>query len=375
MTVATDTKRRFRLLPEDRYLGWTPYVWLMYLPTVFLQPALGGSKLGWIFSLLAVVAFLPLYFRGFWARSREAYLIIAAIAAIGAALAPVNATGFVFFVFAASFAGTQRPTRLAVQMLGALTFVVLVEAFVLRLPLLAWIWAAILIWMVGGVNAHFASVKEANKELRLARDEIEHLATVAERERIARDLHDLLGHTLSLITLKSSLASRVAERDPARAIVEIRDVERISREALGEVRVAVAGYRDAGLVRAVASAEQMLVAAGIEATVAIDPIPLSANEEGVLALAVKEGTTNVVKHSRASKCSISLGREGDMRRLSICDNGTWRRSADGSGLLGMRERVEAIGGEFSIERDSGTELVIELRDPQASAGSLVHIVA
>lgn len=375
MTVATDTKRRFRLLPEDRYLGWTPYVWLMYLPTVFLQPALGGSRLEWIFSLLAVVAFLPLYFRGFWARSREAYLIIAAIAAIGAALAPVNAAGFVFFVFAASFAGTQRPTRLAVQMLGALTSVLLVEAFVLRLPLLAWIWAAILIWMVGGVNAHFGSVKEANKELRLARDEIEHLATVAERERIARDLHDLLGHTLSLITLKSSLASRVAERDPARAIVEIRDVERISREALGEVRAAVAGYRDAGLVRAVASAEQMLVAAGIEATVAIDPIPLSANEEGVLALAVKEGTTNVVKHSRASKCSISLGREGDMRRLSICDNGTWRRSADGSGLLGMRERVEAIGGEFSIERDSGTELVIELRDPQASAGSLVHIVA
>jgi len=256
-----------------------------------------------------------------------------------------------------------------------LTAILLAEAWAFHLPLFAWAWAPIVVWMVGGVNAHYASVKTANKELQLARDEIEHLATVAERERIARDLHDLLGHTLSLITLKSSLASRVAERDPARAIAEIRDVERISRDALGEVRAAVAGYREAGLARAVASAEQMLIAAGIEATVAIGAIPLSANEEGVLALAVREGATNVVRHSRASKCSISLTGDGDVRTLSISDNGTWRNAPDGSGLSGMRERVEAIGGDLSIERDHGTELVIELRDAHVVASSPVHIVA
>jgi two-component system sensor histidine kinase DesK len=376
MSIASTRNPPFRLLPEDRYLGWTPYVWLVYLPTVFLQPALGGgSSREWIFSVLATALFLPLYFRGYWARGKEAYLIIATIAAIGAVLVPTNPSGFVFFVYAAAFAGTRRPTRLAVQILGALTAILLAEALVFHLPLFAWAWAPIVVWMVGGVNAHYASVKTANKELQLARDEIEHLATVAERERIARDLHDLLGHTLSLITLKSSLASRVAERDPARAIAEIRDVERISREALSEVRAAVAGYREAGLARAVASAEQMLIAAGIEATVAIDAVQLSANEEGVLALAVREGTTNVVKHSRASRCSISLTREDDVRTLSISDNGAWRNAPYGSGLSGMRERVEAIGGGLSIERDSGTELVIELRDAHVCASSPVHIVA
>ncbi len=379
MNMPAESSRRFRLLPEDRYLGWTPYVWLVYLPTLFVQPAFGGGPAStWVLTSIATLVFLPLYFRGYWARGREAYGIIAAITAIGAALVMVNASAFVLFIYAAAFAGVQRPTKLAVRLLALLSAIAVVESFALQLPLFAWGWAPLLIWMIGGVNAHYATVRQGNVALKRAHEEIEHLATVAERERIARDLHDLLGHTLSLITLKSSLASRVADRDPARAIAEIRDVERISREALAEVRSAVAGYREAGLARAVASAEQMLSAAGIETSVAIDPLQLSANEEGVLALAVRESVTNVVKHSRASSCSISLERDGSTRRLSVSDNGSWKKAPGGSGLVGMRERVEAIGGELSIERDNGTRLVIDLSDPvrdAAADSSPVHIVA
>ncbi len=379
MNIPAESSRRFRLLPEDRYLGWTPYVWLVYLPTLFLQPAFGGAPARtWVLTSTATLVFLPLYFRGYWARGREAYVIIALITAIGAALVPVNVSAFVFFIYAAAFAGVQRPTEFAVRLLALLTAIALVESFLLQLPVFTWGWAPVLIWMIGGVNAHYATVRQGNIALKRAHEEIEHLATVAERERIARDLHDLLGHTLSLITLKSSLASRVADRDPARAIAEIRDVERISREALAEVRSAVAGYREAGLARAVASAEQMLSAAGIETTVVIDPLQLSANEEGVLALAVRESVTNVVKHSRASSCSISLERDGSTRRLSVSDNGNWKTAPGGSGLVGMRERVEAIGGELSIDRDHGTRLMIDLSDhvtDAAADSSPVHIVA
>jgi len=383
MSQAVEMKTRFRLLPEDRYLGWTPYVWLIYLPTLFMQLAFGGaSRVGWVLTLISVAVFLPLYFRSYWARENESYVIIAAMAALGIILVPFNGAGFVFFVYAAAFAGTRRPTRQALRIFGILTAIVLVEAFLLHLPLWSWVWAAVFIWIIGGVNTHFETVRESNKQLQRAHEEIEHLATMAERERIARDLHDLLGHTLSLITLKSSLASRLADRDPARAIAEIRDVERISREALSEVRSAVAGYREAGLARAVASAEQMLTAAGIKPTLQVEAVPLATIEEGVLALAVREAVTNVVKHSRAKACSIQLTRVGDVRRLSIVDDGVWKGTRDGNGLVGMRERVEAIGGELLVIRENGTSVVIELRDGAIAAGSispseqsLIHIVA
>jgi len=383
MSTSTESKRHFRLLPEDRFLGWTPYMWLVYLPPLFLQPALGGaSATTWVMTSVVGVAFLPLYFRGYWARGVEVYLIIGAIAALGALLVPFNSSGFVFFIYAAGFAGTQRPVKRAVQLLVVLASVLLAEALLLQLPLWAWGWAFGLVWMVGAVNAHYSSVRVANSKLRMAQEEIEHLATVAERERIARDLHDLLGHTLSLITLKSSLAARLADRDPARAIAEIKDVERISRDALTEVRAAVAGYRDAGLARAVASAEQMLAAGGIAATVAMGTLEMTSADEAVLALAVREGVTNVVKHSGASSCSISLVRDGDRRRLSIVDNGRWKQTADGNGLSGMRERVEAVGGAVSIERGSETRLTIELpvvwrvaNDRAESAPAALHIVA
>ncbi|MEP6507546.1 MAG: sensor histidine kinase [Gemmatimonadales bacterium] len=368
-------RKRFRLLPDDRTVGWTPYAWLVYFPTLFLQPAMEHAPtFVWVITAIVGIIFLALYFRCHWAHGREANLIIASIVALGAVLALFNVSGFVLFIYAAGFAGTHLQTRRALQAFAAFAALILLEAFVLHLPLFAWVWAVVLVWMIGGVNAHYATVRKGNAVLRQAREEIEHLATVAERERIARDLHDLLGHTLSLITLKSSLASRLADRDPARAVAEIRDVERISREALSEVRSAVAGYREAGLARAVASAEQMLAAAGIEHHSAIDDVSVSPSEEGVLALAVREAVTNVVKHSRATSCTISFSREGAMRRLTVGDNGHWTSAPDGNGLAGMRERVDAIGGQLSVAHDGGTKLVIDLPDSEQGM-SQVHIVA
>jgi two-component system sensor histidine kinase DesK len=194
----------------------------------------------------------------------------------------------------------------------------------------------------------------------VAQDEIEHLARIAERERIARDLHDVLGHTLSLIILKSELASKVADTNPARAVAEIRDVEAISREALAQVRAAVKGYRSTGLENELIHAEQTLETAGIHVETSIDRPSLPLAHEGVLALALREAVTNVVRHAHATSCRVRLEKTGSWCEMEIADDGRGGEAPEGSGLSGMRTRVEALGGTLLRETGRGTSLKIRL---------------
>lgn len=173
----------------------------------------------------------------------------------------------------------------------------------------------------------------------------DHLAD-QERLRLARDLHDLLGHSLSLITIKSQLAHRLlASGDTERAATEISDVERVARESLQDVRHAVDGYRQPGLTSALAGARAALAAAGIETTIEANAEALPTAVDAALAWAVREGVTNVVRHSHATTCSIRLTREGPEARLEITDNGPpASMNAPGNGLRGLEERAAARGG-------------------------------
>jgi two-component system sensor histidine kinase DesK len=213
---------------------------------------------------------------------------------------------------------------------------------------------------VGSVNIHFAQRNQANRRLRLAQDEIEHLARVAERERIARDLHDVLGHTLSVVILKSELASKLIGHDTERAGNEIRDVERISREALAEVRNAIGGYRAGGLEEEFARAASTLETAGVAAECRSVHVALSPARETVLALAVREAVTNVVRHARARQCRLELEEVDGCCLLEIEDDGRGSSQAEGNGVRGMRERVEALGGTLRRETSAGTKLTIML---------------
>ena len=188
-------------------------------------------------------------------------------------------------------------------------------------------------------------------ELRAAREEIARLAVAEERLRFARDLHDLLGHSLSLITLKSELAGRLLPANPEKAAEEIRDVEGVARRALREVREAVAGYRQPTLDRELYGARETLEAAGIFCRIENRVGVLPNATDAVLAWTVREGVTNVIRHSRASRCEILLTRDGDEVHAEISDDG--RSSSPGvtgvtpgSGLRGLAERVEAGGGDF-----------------------------
>ena len=199
------------------------------------------------------------------------------------------------------------------------------------------------------------------------------LIAVAERERIARDLHDVLGHTLSVIVLKAELAGRLMGRDDVRAAAEIADVERTARTALAEVREAIGGYRSKGLTAEVEQARLTLDAAGVALECESRPPSLRPNEETVLSLAVREAVTNIVRHAAATRCVMRFERTLDgFDALLVEDNGSGAEgqsaNREGNGLRGMRERVQALGGRFRVERDQGTRLIVELPHRPVTAG-------
>jgi two-component system sensor histidine kinase DesK len=167
-----------------------------------------------------------------------------------------------------------------------------------------------------------------------------------ERLRLARDLHDLLGHGLSLITIKSQLARRLsAAGDSARAANEIADIERVARESLQDVRHAVDGYRQPSFTSEIAGARAALTAAGIDSTIDVSADPLPTAVDATLAWVVRESVTNVIRHSGAAACSIRLMRETSEASLEITDNGrTAEVGAPGNGLRGLQERAAARGG-------------------------------
>jgi len=198
----------------------------------------------------------------------------------------------------------------------------------------------------------FVSQVSAVVELRAAREELARLAVTEERLRFARDLHDLLGHSLSLITLKNELAGKLLPASPERAAKEIREAEAVARRALREVREAVTGYRQPTLVEELHGAGQMLQAAGVACQIENRAGLLPKSAEAMLAWTVREGTTNVIRHSGARHCAIRLGRDDGAVYLEVRDDGRGREarqdradgSSGGSGLAGLAERFANFAG-------------------------------
>lgn len=268
------------------------------------------------------------------------------------------------FIFAIVSLGPSLPPRRALLAIGV---------FVVLAPLLGWVIGAGPIQMgqmvfqsaVSGIAVIIVGrVIVLDRELRLARGEIARLAVSEERLRFARDLHDLLGHSLSLIALKSELAGKLITVAPERAAAEMRDVENTARSSLQEVREAVAGYRQPGLQDELRSALQMLAAAGIECRCDGQFTGLLPAQEAVAAWAVREGVTNVIRHSRARHCTIRMTRDAGNVVVEVVDDGCGIVAAEkaGSGLAGLSERVAAAGGwcEFGSAPEGGFRILLTL---------------
>ncbi|WP_199748218.1 sensor histidine kinase [Actinomadura sp. WAC 06369] len=206
--------------------------------------------------------------------------------------------------------------------------------------------------LVAWVNRYQRRMWDMHLEAYAARDAVARLAVTEERLRFSRDLHDLLGHSLSLIAVKSELAMRMAETDPPRAGAEMADVRTAAREALREVRAAVRGYRAVELDAELAGVRAVLEAAGVRCEADEPPADLPSEVGAVLAWVIREGATNVIKHSEARRCTVALTVYGHAVVLEMRNDGVRARGAGspGSGLTGLEERVAVLGGEFGAGR-------------------------
>jgi two-component system sensor histidine kinase DesK len=342
--------------------GWPFYMPLAYFGFFFLQPILEHAGLKqWLFTALGTVVFLTLYLGVLWMEKKSWQLAgLGVMVLVGVAYAPFNGGASCFFIFAAALLPYILETEFAVlAWIGVILAITALETWLLHLSGWFLFYSAALSVVVGGTNIYFAQKTRMYHKLKTANQEIEHLAKVAERERIARDLHDVLGHTLSVIILKSELAGKLIDHDPERAKAEIGDVEQTSRAALADVRNTIRGYRAHSLEAELKQAKATLETAGVTVTTESAEVRLTPVQESVVALIVREAVTNVVRHAHARNCQLRLLPVNGSCRIEIHDDGRGGGAVEGNGLRGMRERIEALGGTLRRENQAGTRLSIE----------------
>ena len=298
---------------------------------------------------------------------RAVYGALALLPALAIALlaagAPASFTAL--FVYVSAACGIVLPPRFAVLAIGVTTAGVWVLGAVRGDDASSIAATVLTVLSIGALMTAFGRVTRVNRELRATREELATLAVAEERLRIARDLHDLLGHSLSVIALKTELAARLLERDPARAASELEEIQVVTREALVEVRGAVKGYRGLALSESLTRARSALSAAGIDCGLSETRVALPANVDAVLAWAVREGTTNVIRHSQAHRCEIRIQTDGASAALEIDDDGRASAAPDpgGSGLDGLRERAQRVRGTLEAGARPGGGFRLRLTVP------------
>jgi len=366
MRVIFDAKRKG--------MHWFPWLMLVWSTWIFITPIYdtGDSFPRWQVPTFASFAvFLVLFYRVYYRSRSQVTTCALAVAALGFAVTPYNPGAQGYIIYACAFLGMRNSTRESLRDM----------IIVLGLYAAEWVWLdftwvyllnAVCVGLaIGLMNSNFMRKYEREIELKLSHDEVRRLAAFAERERIGRDLHDLLGHTLSLITLKSELANRLFDRDVAAAKREMADVERVARDALAQVRRAVSGIRAAGFAAELASAKLLLESNGVRLDYELADVPLPAEIETVLAMTVREAVTNIQRHARAACARVRLSVQRGQLVLCVEDDGRGGAIEPGNGLCGMRERLATIGAELRVEseRGRGTKVIASLPVPASQASS------
>ena len=352
---------------------WTDGVHLLWSMWVFITPMFGGGY-SWKWAAITAASypvFLLLYAKVLLAPRRHAWRYALGMIALSMVLLPWYPSGTSYFVFGCVMLRTGGPRPLLRYLLQLVVCNALFISLALSIgyPWQAFAFLPVVTLIIGViVNVERASA-EKDVALKLSHDEVRRLAATAERERIGRDLHDLLGHTLSLITLKLELARKLSGRDPAASLRELEEAERVARHALAEVRSAVTGIRSTDLAAELASARLLLESTQVHLEYAAPPDELPSDVERGLALVLREAVTNIARHAQATHAKIEFVREPRTVQLRIDDDGRGGIGADGNGLGGMRDRVRALDGTLSIDspRGKGTRLLVRVPLPAPAA--------
>lgn len=380
MRMGQPPRNRRELLRKSLWIG----VWLIFLSSPVQDLAsgrhtTGGTVAGWLGLAAFVGVYLSLVFRNIGRPYTQRFLagILVALAVLAALLnLTLGASHWLgLFVYVSVACGATLPLRAAYLAIPATAAVMALVGFqgaaadeVENLLLL--------VVLIGYAMTGVGQLVRTTIELRKARATVAQLAANEERLRLARDLHDLLGHSLSLITLKSELAGRMLPDHPEKAAQQVADIERVSRQALVDVREAVTGYRRPRLSAELAGAQAALTAAGVRADIAAEPdlTGVAEESESVLAWALREAVTNVVRHSGAGRCTIEVLQrqtlDGRMLELSVEDDGSGGAgNGPGNGLTGLTERLQKAGGTLEAGRvRHGFRLVARV-----PVGAAVHV--
>ena len=351
------------LLPKDEDIGYSAYANLVFLSLFFgnlyFQPAY-GKDLSII--IVGLILFIVSYFRSYWVEENEISLYLVVFCLIGMVLSEINLGASIFFVYAASACSHFNNRKKAFAALLVVLLVTVAYSLLTAKSSYFWIPAIFISMAFGFVNIHRAEVLAKNKALNQSQQEIKQLAKIAERERISRDLHDLLGHSLSVITLKSELAAKMLQKGMPSADVlsEVEAVEQLSRDTLAQVRGAVKGYNTATIAGELIQAKVATQAADIRLIENIQVDELAYGIESELALIIREAVTNVIRHAQTQKVWISLVQVEEHLKLTINDQGKMTTNKEHSGIQNMRSRIKSLGGTMTIDKIPYTQLNFEV---------------
>ncbi|MFG2559790.1 sensor histidine kinase [Streptomyces sp. NPDC048496] len=367
-------ERRRRNCEEGRPGPPGPYSllpWLLMGLGAFSNLFQGKAPNPWIGGLGLLVfnsLYISVVFRGFDKRKRESsvsYVLLALMALVTFGLAiGYGGTWLLFFpLFSLACGVILRHRQLVLSLLGLAAVASLVAVW--RGDNASDPWTiGYGTFISGAVTAAILTLSETVMELRATRQELARTAVEKERLRFSRDLHDLLGHTLSVIVVKSEAARRLAPRDMDAALLQVADIESVGRQALTEIREAVTGYREGSLATELDRARSALTAAGIKSVVRRSGPPLTPQAEALLGWVVRETVTNVVRHSAATTCSFLVDGTAERVRLTVTDDGRGPAvpppapGIGGTGLKGLTERLAAAGGSLTAGPGPGGGFVV-----------------
>jgi two-component system sensor histidine kinase DesK len=356
----------------QRHAGVLVWIPLVLLGPLFSLPGGATGTVGGVALVLVMAVSATLTVQRSWPRRRpEAYV------ALGVLAAAVVAGSFVdrgwlptWLLLAITVPTVLRGPRLV----GALVLVVagaVLAAWYLGDDATTVQVQGFVVSLAGACTASFIRLMDTVEELRRTREELARVAVAEERDRFSRDLHDLLGHTLSVMVVKAQAVRRLARTDPDQVVAHATDIEQVGRQALGDVRRAVDALRGPSLADELDNARRALAAAGVQTTVLGDGLELPEDVDAAFAWVVREGATNVLRHSAADHCRIELADGGELR-LTVADDGIGAPTLVGdgrsAGLDGLRRRMLATGGRLEVDPDAdGFRLVAVVPAARAHA--------